>query len=156
EPGDALAAVPPELLGTPEDRGASLVADGAQPQHGDGVGDDVQHPRPEPEGERAVERVGTVPPELLVAARAACRGARREGGQVLDEVAVGARHQPGVGDGLVVARRIGVPVHAGYSLARLFRWPSSMRRFSSSGVSFGRSMASVSLVSLPVSLNGTW
>ena len=42
-----------------------------------------------------------------------------------------------------------------HSLARLLRWPSSLRRFSSSGVSFGRSMTSVSFVSLPVNSNGT-
>jgi len=43
-----------------------------------------------------------------------------------------------------------------YSLALLFRWLCSMSIFSSAGVSFGRSILSVSLLSLPVNLNGTW
>ena len=43
-----------------------------------------------------------------------------------------------------------------HSLIRLFRWPSSARRFSSPGVSFGLSMVRVSLFSLPVNSNGTW
>ena len=41
-----------------------------------------------------------------------------------------------------------------YSLILLFR-SASISRFSSSGVSFGRSIVSVSLLSLPVNLNGT-
>src|SRR4029434_3786749 len=42
-----------------------------------------------------------------------------------------------------------------YSLALLFRC-ASISRFSSSGVSFGRSIVSVSLSSVPVKRNGTW
>jgi hypothetical protein len=39
-----------------------------------------------------------------------------------------------------------------YSLIRLLRWPSCSRCLRSSGVSFGRSMESVSLLSLPAAL----
>ena len=46
-------------------------------------------------------------------------------------------------------------LRACYSLALLFR-PASMSRFSSSGVSFGRSIESVNLSSLPVNVNGHW
>jgi hypothetical protein len=43
----------------------------------------------------------------------------------------------------------------GYSLILLLR-RASLSRFSSSGESFGRSVFKVSLLSLPVNLNGTW
>src|SRR5262249_40468310 len=42
-----------------------------------------------------------------------------------------------------------------YSAARLLR-VASLSRFSSSGVNFGRSIFSMSLLSLPVKRNGTW
>jgi hypothetical protein len=42
-----------------------------------------------------------------------------------------------------------------YSLVLLLRC-ASISRFSSSGVSFGRSIVSVSFASLPVNRNGTW
>src|SRR4029453_13931102 len=42
-----------------------------------------------------------------------------------------------------------------YSLPLFFRC-ASISRFSSSGVSFGRSIVSVSLSSVPVKRNGTW
>src|SRR5437016_5713383 len=80
----------------------SRASDGTQPEHGHEVRDHAEHRRGERQRERPLERVLAAAPQLLVAARTARRCARDELREALQQVAVRAGDERGVGERLVV------------------------------------------------------
>src|SRR3989442_15701522 len=71
-------------------------------EHGHEVRDHAEHRRGERQRERPLERVLAAAPQLLVAARTARRCARDELREALQQVAVRAGDERGVGERLVV------------------------------------------------------
>ena len=104
EDGDELVVALPELQRPAGDRGEGLPPGDGQAEHRHGVREHVEKGGRGRQRERAVERVLAAAPQLLVASRTARRGARRELGQALHEVAVGAADERRIAERLVMAR----------------------------------------------------